>query len=78
MWILKLIKNWVIKYFDNNKRLDKDIHLLCLELYRTYSIVGGMPEVVKTYLEEQKIISAFDSIPVQLAKDNQKFQYKVI
>ncbi len=37
-----------------------------------------MPEVVKTYLEEQKIISAFDSIPVQLAKDNQKFQYKVI
>ena len=25
-----------------------------------------------------KIISVFDSIPVQLAKDNQKFQYKVI
>lgn len=25
-----------------------------------------------------RIISAFDSIPVQLAKDNQKFQYKVI
>ena len=25
-----------------------------------------------------KIISAFDSIPVQLAKDNKKFQYKVI
>ena len=67
-----------------------------------------MPEVVKTYLEEQKvistldiqamilesymrdmtkyadnsesnkIISAFNSIPVQLAKDNPKFQYKVI
>lgn len=28
--------------------------------------------------ESNKIISAFDSIPVQLAKDNQKFQYKVI
>lgn len=25
-----------------------------------------------------RIISAFDSIPVQLAKDNKKFQYKVI
>ena len=67
-----------------------------------------MPEVVKIYLEEQKvidtidiqaeildsyerdmtkyadnnlsnrIISAFDSIPVQLAKENQKFQYKII
>lgn len=28
--------------------------------------------------ESNKIISAFDSIPVQLAKENQKFQYKVI
>lgn len=96
------------KHYDNNERMDKDIHELCLELYRTYLVIGGMPEAVRTYLEEQKtisaldvqamilesyvrdmtkyadnsesnkIISAFDSIPVQLAKDNQKFQYKVI
>ena len=96
------------KHFDNDERMDKDIHELCLELYRTYLVVGGMPEVVQTYLIEQKkiaaidvqaeilssyerdmtkyadnslsnrIISTFDSIPVQLAKDNQKFQYKVI
>ena len=96
------------KHFETNTRMDNDIHELCLKLYRTYLIVGGMPEVVQTYLEEQKtisaidvqaeillsyerdmtkyadnnlsnrIISAFDSIPVQLAKDNQKFQYKVI
>lgn len=96
------------KNFNNNERMDKDIHELCLKLYRTYLVVGGMPEVVQTYLTEQKviatidiqseilssyerdmtkyansslsnrIISAFDSIPVQLAKDNQKFQYKVI
>ena len=96
------------EHFNSNKRMDKDIHELCLKLYRTYLVVGGMPEVVQTYLEEQKIIStidvqteilqsyerdmtkyadnslsnriisAFDSIPVQLAKDNPKFQYKVI
>lgn len=96
------------KHFNENKKMDKDIHELCLKLYRTYLVVGGMPEVVETYLTEQKtiaaidvqaeilssyerdmtkyansglsnrIISAFDSIPVQLAKDNQKFQYKVI
>lgn len=96
------------KHYENNEKMDNTIHELCLELYRTYLIVGGMPEVVQTYLEEQKvistidvqamildsyerdmtkyadnsesnkIISAFDSIPVQLAKDNQKFQYKVI
>ena len=96
------------KHFESNERMDKDIHELCLKLYRTYLVIGGMPEVVHTYLDEQKviatidvqaeilasyerdmtkyadnslsnrIISAFDSIPVQLAKDNQKFQYKVI
>lgn len=96
------------KHFANNEKMDKDIHELCLKLYRTYLVVGGMPEVVQTYLAEgktivaidvqtmilesyerdmtkyadnslsNKIISAFDSIPVQLAKDNQKFQYKVI
>ena len=96
------------KHYENNERMSKDIHELCLKLYRTYLIVGGMPEVVKTYLEEKKvimtidvqaeilesykrdmtkyansslsnrIISAFDSIPLQLAKDNPKFQYKVI
>lgn len=102
--LIEEIKN----HFDNNERMDKDIHELCLKLYRTYLVIGGMPEVVQIYLDEQKtisaldvqaeilssyerdmtkyadnslsnrIISAFDSIPIQLAKDNQKFQYKVI
>lgn len=96
------------EHFENNQKMDKQIHELCLKIYRTYLITGGMPEAVKIYLEEQKVIStidiqteilasyerdmtkyadnslsnrilsAFDSIPVQLAKDNQKFQYKVI
>lgn len=96
------------KHFENNEGMDKDLHEFCLKLYRTYLVVGGMPESVQTYLDEQKIIStldiqamilesyvrdmtkyannsesnriisAFDSIPVQLAKENKKFQYKVI
>ncbi len=96
------------EHFENNQPMDETIHELCLELYRTYLVIGGMPEVVQNYLEDKKIISAidiqsmildsyvrdmtkyaensesnriigaFDSIPVQLAKDNQKFQYKVI
>jgi predicted AAA+ superfamily ATPase len=100
--------NEIQEHFENDERMDKDIHELCLKLYRTYLVVGGMPEVVKTYLEEQKVIAtidtqaeillsyerdmtkyadnslsnrimgAFDSIPVQLAKENQKFQYKII
>lgn len=96
------------KHFIHNEKMDKDLHELCLKLYRTYLVVGGMPEVVQTYLDEQKVIASidiqaeildsyvrdmtkyadgalsnriiatFDSIPVQLAKDNQKFQYKVV
>ncbi len=102
-----LIKE-IEQHFETNERMDIDIHALCLKLYRTYLVVGGMPEVVQTYIKEQKVIatldiqamildaytrdmtkyadnaesnrilSTFDSIPVQLAKDNQKFQYKVI
>lgn len=48
------------KHFQDNSRMDKDIHELCLKLYRTYLIVGGMPEVVQTYLEEQKVIATID------------------
>lgn len=100
--------NEIQKHFDNSEKMDKSIHELCLKLYRTYLVVGGMPEAVQMYLDEQKvistldvqsqilqsyerdmtkyadntlsnrIISAFNSIPVQLAKDNKKFQYKVI
>jgi len=96
------------KHFEKNEKMDKTLHELCLKLYRTYLVIGGMPEVVQTYLNENKviatidvqamildsyvrdmtkyadntesnkIISAFDSIPVQLAKENKKFQYKVI
>lgn len=42
------------KYFYNDEKIDKDIHKLCLKLYRTYLVVGGMPEVFQTYLTEQK------------------------
>lgn len=104
----ELIIEEIEKHFQSNEKMDIYMHNLCLELYRTYLVVGGMPEVIQTYLEEKKVIStidvqamildsyardmtkyadnsgsnrimaAFDSIPVQLAKDNQKFQYKVI
>ena len=96
------------EHYKSSEKIDKGLHELILKMYRTYLVVGGMPESVNVYLQEGKvistldiqsmilelyardmtkyadnaesnrIISAFDSIPVQLAKDNQKFQYKVI
>ena len=41
------------------------------------SYVRDMTKYADT-AESNKIIATFDSIPVQLAKENQKFQYKVI
>ena len=52
--------NEIKLHFEKNDKMDKNIHELCLRLYRTYTIVGGMPEVVKIYLEEQKVIDTID------------------
>ena len=46
--------------FFQMKKMDNDIHSLCLKLYRTYLVVGGMPEVVQTYLDEGKVIGTID------------------
>jgi predicted AAA+ superfamily ATPase len=84
------------------------LHDTALDLYKTYLVVGGMPQAVLTYIntkdfnfvfaiqktindayiadmakyataqETTKIMSAWASIPAQLAKENRKFQYKVI
>ncbi|MEJ8737481.1 AAA family ATPase [Erysipelotrichaceae bacterium HCN-30851] len=84
------------------------LHEKMNDLFKTYMLIGGMPEVVKTYLETKslyealniqraivddyikdmvkyanntdamKIRECFSSIPLQLAKENQKFQYSVV
>ncbi|MGL5066481.1 MAG: ATP-binding protein [Sarcina sp.] len=84
------------------------LHNKAMDLYKTYLIVGGMPAVVKEYVEQRdfdfvfanqknindsyvadmakyatpvettKIMATFNSIPAQLAKENKKFQYKII
>ena len=54
-----LIKE-IEKHYISNEKMDNDIHSLCLKLYRTYLVVGGMPEVVQTYLDEGKVIGTID------------------
>ena len=91
-----------------NNDMECSLHNKALDLYRSYLVIGGMPAVVKEYLEQRdfdfvlasqknindsyiadmakystphettKIMAAFNSIPAQLAKENKKFQYKVI
>ncbi|MDR1800363.1 MAG: AAA family ATPase [Lachnospiraceae bacterium] len=84
------------------------LHETAMGLYKTYLVVGGMPQVVQEYVEKRdfdfvaatqktlnnsyiadmakyatphettRIMAAWDSVPAQLAKENHKFQYKVI
>jgi len=84
------------------------LHETALEAYRSYLVIGGMPEVVSEFKESgdynfvratqknlnsayiadmakyaspqetTRIMAAWASIPAQLAKENRKFQYKVI
>ena len=88
--------------------LSETLHLLALEMYNRYCIIGGMPAVITEFLEHNsfltiknpqtqilneyiadmakyatpatavKIRACYKSIPTQLAKENKKFQYKVV
>ncbi len=94
--------------YNTMEPLNEALHSKALSLYHDYLIVGGMPEVVKVFLETNsyidsglvqssiidnyaadmakyasnsdavKIRACYNSIPTQLAKDNKKFQYKVV
>ena len=95
-------------HFESNDPMNKMLHKLALDLYKKYLIVGGMPAVVKRFVETEsfinvqviqnnifneytadmskyadtitsvKIKACYNSIPVQLAKENRKFQYKIV
>lgn len=84
------------------------LHQQFMDLFRLYLCLGGMPQVLNTYLQTEnfdevaliqrfivdsyiadmakyaqpmdtvKIMAAYNSIPFQLAKENKKFQYKLI
>ena len=103
-----LLVDKIKKCFSNNEIMPTLMHKKALDLYYDYLSIGGMPEVVKEFIDSNslinaidyqkgiiesykndvtkysdptnspRIISAFDSIPVQLAKDNKKFQYKLV
>lgn len=103
-----LLVDKIKECFRNNKTMPNQLHSKALELYYDYLSIGGMPEVVKEFINTNstinaidyqkdiiesyknditkyselsnapRIIATFDSIPVQLAKDNKKFQYKLV
>ena len=48
----KVLYDAVKKAYENRKTLDINIHELAMEQVYKYLLVGGMPEAVETYIEE--------------------------
>lgn len=93
---------------ENTTDLSQSLHKKLNDYFLEYMIVGGMPEVVKCYIDtkslketitiQRRIVNdylndmvkyadaadkikareCFASIPIQLAKENKKFQYSVV
>ena len=58
--------------FATDKPLPEMLHQEALRIYQEYLLTGGMPAVVKAALDGQNYTE------LQLAKENKKFQYKLI
>ena len=95
-------------HYESNEPMSTALHRLALELYKKYLVVGGMPAVVKNFVETESFLSSqiiqndifneytadmskyanaitsvkiracYNSVPAQLAKENRKFQYKIV
>lgn len=94
--------------YRDDTPLSEQLHSRALKLYRAYLVVGGMPEVVREYVETNdyrmvrvkqaeiinnytadmakyatkneavRHVATYNSIPSQLARENKKFQYRLI
>lgn len=110
LWAMdkELLSKEIASHFATMKAMPEILHLQAMELYKQYLIVGGMPAVVKEFIETKslltsteiqsrilneyiadmakyaspatsvKIRACYNSIPTQLAKENRKFQYKIV
>ena len=89
LWALdkKDLADMIRQAFSEDKEFS--LHSLANEYYRLYLAIGGMPRAILEYKEKQdmdfvtatettKIMAVYNIISAQLAKENKKFQYKLI
>lgn len=99
---------WSSNIHSDPKINEPFYHNMLLDFYTKYALIGGMPAVVKCFVntndyskvfevqskilsdykddiakyatahEKIKVREVFDSIPMQLAKENKKFQYNIV
>jgi predicted AAA+ superfamily ATPase len=103
-----LLVNMIRTYFAADLKMPEILHNKALDYYKQYLIIGGMPAVVKDFVQTKSLLGAteiqgriqneyiadmakyasattsvkiracYNSVPVQLAKENKKFQYKIV
>ena len=110
LWALNkdFLQKEITQHFADCSKMPNALHEECLELFRKYLLIGGMPEAVQTYIKSGSLIdvqnvqskivneyiadmskyatpqtsvkirACYNSIPVQLAKENHKFQYRIV
>ncbi len=74
-----LLVNKIEEAFANKQQLDVIYHNDALELYQKYLILGGMPEVINTYLEKNNYIDSIkliDNIYENYLHDMNKYTSK--
>ena len=80
--------NIIKEHCESMKEISAAAHQELLEWYYRYLFIGGMPAAVNEYIARESLINvpevqslilnAYMSMPAQLAKENKKFQYKLI
>ena len=74
--------NNLISYLRENQSsiFDNTLHKKCLELYKEFSIIGGMPQIVANYFEERdynKCMRLLDSLILGYQDDFAKYKTRI-
>lgn len=60
----RMLYNTIKKAYDSKKPLDSKIHELAIEQVYKYLLVGGMPEAVEAYIEENNLFESREILKV--------------
>ena len=60
----KILYNAIKKAYEDKKPLDSQIHELALEQVYKYLLIGGMPEAVEAYIEDNNLLESREILKV--------------
>ena len=61
-WALgeEILIEYIKKCFDNRESLERSLHDKAMLLFKQYMLIGGMPKVLSTFIEEHKALTKAD------------------